>query len=174
MNMRVLFLLATGILLSGCVTLQPDATFEGLSLVREEPPDIVAQYSLPGRSAPVNPLTGRMRLDFAVDIDLYEVMEDKGFMLAYDANICDSGDRIVKDPDIFENRTVPVDAQGKIHHYSVFLRPSWQGHDYDLKQRPESFCVEVRAGILGSPYYYRSNTLVVDREQVIRAFEPEE
>ena len=171
MNLRIPFLAAAGVLLSGCVVLGIEATFEDLALMSEEPADIVAQYSLPGRSAPSYPLIGMLRLDFAADIDLYEVMEDKGFMLAYDANICDSGIEIVSDPDIYENQTIPVDAQGKIHHYSVLLDSSWQGHDYDLERRPESFCVEVRAGILGSLYYYRSNTLVVDREQVIRAFE---
>ena len=171
MNLRIPFLAAVGVLLSGCVTLGIEATFEELSLVREEPADIVAQYALPGRYAPSYPLIGMLRLDLAVDIDLIDVMQDKGFLLSYDANICDSEAEISKYPYIFENRTVPVDTQGKIHHYSVFLDTSWESYDYDLERRPESFCVEVTAGTMGSPYYYRSNTLVVDREQVIRAFE---
>ena len=124
MKMKILLFAAAGALLSGCVTLAIEATFEDLSLVREEPADIVAQYELPGRSAPVFPLTGMLRLDLAVDIDLYEVMEDKGFMLAREARTCESRVEIFGFSVIFENRTVAADAQGKLHHYSVFLHPS--------------------------------------------------
>lgn len=174
MNLKILFLAAAGALLSGCVTLGIETTFEDLSLVREEPADIVAQYALPGREAPVFPLTGMLRVDFAADTDLFEIMREKGFMLAREAKICDSRVEVFGFSVIFENRTVPVGIQGKIHRYSIFLHPSSRGSDYDLERRPESICVEIRAGILGSPYYYHSNTLVVDRDQIIRAFGPKQ
>ena len=50
------------LLLSGC-TLGFDATFEDLSLLREEPADIVGQYSLPGREAPGRPLACKAQED---------------------------------------------------------------------------------------------------------------
>lgn len=175
MNLRITFLAATGVLLSGCVTLGFEAAVEDLSLVREEPAEIVAQYPPGGISRRTSPLTGMLRLDVSVDIDLMELKEDglekEGLNVWYDAVICDSQAEIMPWPIVYQNKTVSSNTETDIHHYSVFMNTSWRGSRYDLKQQPESICVVFGAGQMGHFFDYRSNTIVIDREEVIRAFE---
>lgn len=169
MNLKYPILVAAVMLLSGC-TLDFETSFEGLSMVREEPPDIVAQHSLPGKEMPFVPLTGMLRLDFASDTDLAKLRENDGYHTGFDATICGSGEEMMAWGEIYQNTTVPTDADDR-HHYSVFLITSWPDYDYNLKLKPESICVQFRAGKMVTLFSYRSNIFVVDREQVIRAFE---
>ena len=169
MNYRILFLAAAVALLSGC-TLGFEATFEDLSLVREEPPDIVAQYSLSGRKEPKRPLAGRLRLDFATDIDLIALEINEGYYIRYDGNICNSETSIGAWGILYENKNVSLAKNDDFFHYSIFLEPNWR-YEYDLKQKSHSICIQFRAVKMVTLFDYRSNNLVIEREQVIRAFE---
>ena len=171
MNLRILFIAAASVLLSACVTLQPEVTFERLSLVREAPPDV---QQLPEWEVPKHSFIGMLRLDFTADADFIKLSEDDDYNTMFEAETCKSKVWIANWPDIFKNGTIPLESQKKIHHYSVFLHTTGQGQDYDLKRRPESLCFVFSAGRMFAFFNYHSNILVVDREQVIRAFEPEQ
>ena len=170
MNPRFIFIAAACALLSGCVTLGFEATFEDLSLVREEPPDIVAQYSLPGREDPGRPLTGMLRLDFATDKDLIKLAVDDGYNTWFRVETCQSKIRIRGWSYIYENRNSAAPAKKGSHRHSIFLIPKWR-NDYDLKQQPESICIYYGAGKMGGFFNYRSNTIEIDRDKIIAAFE---
>lgn len=170
MNLKILFLAATGaLLLSGC-TLGFDASFEDLSLVRAEPEEIVAQYPQDGSERPNFSLTGMLRLDFVADIDITELKQKKGLNTWFEAETCGSKAEIVKWPIIYKNNNILLDTQDKQYHYSVFLNTTWRGHNYDLKRSPESICLVFGAGQLGSFFDYRSNIVEVDRDRVKAAF----
>lgn len=170
MKLAILFTSMASLLLSGC-TLGFKATFEDLSLVREEPADIVAQYSLPGREDPERPLTGRLRLDFVADTDLIGLMEDENYNLWYEAETCESKVEIVKWPVIYRNGRSSQDKKESLHNYSVFLDPSWRGRHYNLMTTPESICVRFRAGKMVTLFNYRSNTIEIDRDKFVAVFE---
>lgn len=157
------------LLLSGC-TLGFDATFEDLSLLREEPADIVGQYSLPGREAPGSPPTGMLRLDFTANTDLFELMNEE-YNLWFKAKTCQSMVDLVSWSNLYQNLKHAPDKSKNLHHYSVFLDPSWSNPQYDLKLNPEPICVQFGAGQLAGLSNYRSNTVTIGRDKVMAAFE---
>jgi len=170
MKLTILFSAMAALLLSGC-TLSFEATFEGLSLVREEPADIVAQYSLPGREHPERPLAGRLRLDFVADTDLIGLMEDEGYNIWFKVKNCRSNVYLATWPYIYENLSPSLDERKNLHRYSVFLDSSWRNPPYDLKINPDPICVQFGAGQMAALFNYRSNTVEIGRDKVVAAFE---